>query len=94
MPATVAQRRAERYGLEFPVTPASRLPSVVRFLCRAGLVRDRREPLVTRTGRSPEGSKICRTCGAAEARLLRRPIREARGDWRSVALVILMLVSA
>jgi len=48
---------------------------------------------VTRTGRSPEGSKICRTCGAAEARLLRRPIREARGDWRSVALVILMLVS-
>src|SRR5205823_4870122 len=60
----------------------------------AGLLRDRRELLVTRTGRSPEGSKICRTCGAAEARLLRRPIREARGDWRSVALVILMLVSA
>jgi len=39
------------------------------------------------------GHKICLTCEAAEARLLRRPTRPARGDWRSVALVVLMLVS-
>jgi len=48
---------------------------------------------VTRKSRSPEVSKTCRTCDAAEARLLRRPNRRVRGDWRSVALVILMLVS-
>jgi len=39
------------------------------------------------------GHKICLKCEAAEARLLRRPNRPARGDWRSVALVVLMLVS-
>ena len=56
-------------------------------------MRDRRELLVTRTGRSFDLSKTCRTGDAAEARLLRRPNRRVRGDWRSVALVILMLVS-
>jgi len=65
----------------------------VRGHSGAGLRRDRRELLVTRTGRSPEGSNICRTCEAAEARLLRHPNQQASGDWRSVALVILMLVS-
>jgi len=91
VPATLARRRAEPVDLEFAVIPGIRLPSVIRLLSRAGLVR--RELPVTRTGRSPEVSKTCRTCEAAEVRLLRRPNRQARGDWRSVALVILMLVS-
>jgi len=39
------------------------------------------------------GRKRCPRCEAAEARLLLRPDRPARGRWRSVALAILMLAS-
>ena len=35
----------------------------------------------------------CPRCKAAEARLLRRPNRHPWGGWRSIALVVLMLVS-
>ena len=39
------------------------------------------------------GRKRCPRCEAEEARLLLRPERPPGGGWRSVALVILLLVS-
>ena len=39
------------------------------------------------------GHQSCRRCEAAEARLLQRRERHPWGDWRSIALVILMLAS-
>jgi len=39
------------------------------------------------------GHQSCRRCETAEARLLQRRERHPWGDWRSIALVILMLVS-
>ena len=39
------------------------------------------------------GRKRCLRCEAEEARLLLRPERPPGGGWRSVALVILLLVS-
>jgi len=44
-------------------------------------------------GEPDMGRQGCRRCEAAEARLLRRSNRGKPVDWRSAALLILMLVS-